>query len=288
MNLNVFYLISIIIGISIQNILKKAYTNKTDRKGVCFFSVLSSMAAMLFFVVSAISTKGSLEWNMKILPYAIAFAVSYAVGAIFSIIAVSVGSLSITSLIISYSLMIPTIYGLFFLNDPVSIGLIPGIILLVISLGLINKKGENVKFSFKWIVSVSLSFLGNGMCSVTQKMQQEAFGGRYKDEFMIIALCIVVVVVGVFVLLKERKEVVYYVKNGWYYGTISGVMNGMVNLFVMILAGLMPVSLMFPLISAGGIIVTYIVSKFLYKESLTKLQFAGFIIGIGSVILLNL
>lgn len=62
----------------------------------------------------------------------------------------------------------------------------------------------------------------------------------------------------------------------------------MVNLFVMILTGLMPVSLMYPLISAGGIIVTYIVSKFFYKESLTKAQLIGFILGIGSVVLLNM
>ena len=91
-----------------------------------------------------------------------------------------------------------------------------------------------------------------------------------------------------FILFKERKEIVYYTKCGWHYGLICGIMNGMVNLFVMILAGLMPVSLMFPLISSGGIIVTYVVSRFFYKESLTKAQFIGFIFGIGSVILLNI
>ena len=65
-------------------------------------------------------------------------------------------------------------------------------------------------------------------------------------------------------------------------------MNGIVNLFVMILSGKMPVALMFPLISAGGIIVTYIVSRFFYKEKLTKMQFAGFILGIASVVFLHI
>ena len=55
----------------------------------------------------------------------------------------------------------------------------------------------------------------------------------------------------------------------------------------MILSGKMPVSLMFPLISAGGLIVTYIVSRFFYKEKLTKIQFIGFIFGLMAVVFLN-
>ena len=49
----------------------------------------------------------------------------------------------------------------------------------------------------------------------------------------------------------------------------------------------MPVSLMFPLVSAGGLIITYAVSKFLYKETLSKTQFIGFVFGLAAVIFLN-
>jgi len=56
----------------------------------------------------------------------------------------------------------------------------------------------------------------------------------------------------------------------------------------MILSGRMPVSLMFSLISAGGLLVTYIVSKFLYKETLTKTQFVGFLFGLLAVVFLNI
>ena len=286
--MNIFYLTFIIIGLAVQNVIKKPYTDKTGGKGVYFFSAMTALAAMLFFVASAIIGKGNLNFDWGILPYAIGFAVSYAIGTIFSVVAVSCGSLSLTSLIIQYSLMIPTVYGIFVLNDPISSGLVLGIILLVISLILINKKDENIKFSLKWIVSVLLAFLGNGLCSVFQKMQQVEFDGQYKDEFMIIALFIVIAVIVFLMIIKEKEQIGLYVKNGWHFGLVCGIMNGMVNLFVMILSGLMPVSLMFPLISAGGIIVTYIVSKFFYKESLSNAQFVGFILGIGSVVLLNI
>ncbi len=67
-----------------------------------------------------------------------------------------------------------------------------------------------------------------------------------------------------------------------------GIMNGTVNLFVMILSGMMSVSLMFPLMSVGGILVTFTVSILFYKEKLTRLQYLGFLAGIGAVIFLNI
>lgn len=49
----------------------------------------------------------------------------------------------------------------------------------------------------------------------------------------------------------------------------------------------MPVSLMFPIISAGGIAATFVISQVFYKEKLSKLQLVGFILGTVSVVLLN-
>ena len=282
--LNTIYLLSIILGVSGQNIVQKIYAGKTKGKGVYVFGMITSICAMLFFLL----TSKDIALNVEVLPYAVGFAISYAVATASLVMAVSCGSLSLTSLIVSYSLLLPTVYGLLFLKDPISIGFIPGIILLIISLVLINKKDEKVKFSLKWIICVILAFVGNGMCSVIQKMQQVRFDGAYKNELMIEALIIVTTILLVLSFAKERKDTKTFVKHGWYLGLICGLLNSMVNLFVMILSGRIPVSLMFPLISAGGIIVIYIVSRFIYKETLTKLQFVGFILGIISVVLLNI
>ena len=204
------------------------------------------------------------------------------------VLAVANGSLSLTSLFISYSLMIPTFYGLVFLKDSISFGFIPGLTLLAVSLFLVNKGDKKARFSFKWIMFVILAFIGNGMCTVIQKMQQVASDGNYKNEFMIVALAIVAVVMFILSMLKEREEIKTYVKAGWHWALICGLLNGMVNLFVMLLSEKMALSLMFPLISAGGLIVTYAVSRFGYKEKLTKVQFAGFVLGLASVIFLNI
>ena len=282
--MNIFYLISIIIGVSAQNIIKKPYTDKTNGKGVYFFSLLTSLSAMLFFVLIS----RGLNFEIRILPYSLLFALSYALTTVFSVLSVACGSLSLTSLIISYSLMIPTFYGLIFLNDDISIGLFPGIALLALSLLLINKKSDDSPITLKWLIYVLLAFIGNGMCTVSQKMQQVAFDGEYKNEFMILALAVVSIILALLIIASERKEIKTYAKFGWHLSIICGIMNGAVNLFVMLLSGKMPASLMFPLISAGGIIVTYIVSRFFYKEKLTKTQLCGFILGTISVVFLNI
>ena len=279
------YLICVILGISGQNILRKVFSEKTGGNGVYTFSTLSCLSAAVFFALTA----SEFHWNTELLPYGIFFALSYGTATIFSILALSCGPLSLTALITSFSLMIPTFYGLIFLKDPVSFGLYPGLVLLAVSLFLINKKGNDAKgVSLKWAICVLLAFLGNGFCSVAQTMQQKQFSGQYKNEFMITALLIVVGIMGLFVVLKERKSVGKYIRAGWYLSLGCGVFNGMVNLFVMILTGLMNVSLMFPLVSVGGIVLTFIVSKVFYKEKLTTAQHIGFLLGIGAIVFLSL
>ena len=240
---------------------------------------------MLFFIF----TSKDFIFDSGLIIYAILFGISYAAATLFSVMAVAQGPLSLTTLIIAYSLMLPTFYGLIFLKDPITVGFIPGLALLVISLILINKKStDSPPITVKWIKSVVLSFLGNGMCSVFQKAQQVKFDGAYKNEFMILALIFVCIILGFFVILKERKEIKFFAKAGTHLALFCGIANGITNLFVMILSGLIPVSLMFPLISAGGIIVTYVVSKVFFKENLTKAQFIGFILGIASVVFLSI
>ena len=282
--MNIFYLVTIILFVAGQNIVQKPYSVKTKGQGAYLFGLMTAFASMLFFVFSS----KNMQWDIRIIPYSLLFATVYATSTIATFVAIASGAMSLTSLITSYSLMIPTVYGLIFLHESISIGFVCGIVLLMISLFLINQKTGSVKISLKWVISVTIAFVAGGLCSVFQNLQQVTFNGAYKNEFMIVALLFVSIVFFIMVLVKEKNGLISYVKTGWYMGLFCGIMNGIVNLFVMILSARMSVSIMFPLISAGGIIVTYIFSRFVFKERLTNRQFAGFILGIISVVLLNL
>lgn len=282
--MDVFLFLSIIIGSAGQNIAKKAYSKKCDSTGVYFFSVMTSIGALAFFAF----TSTGFSPVTALLPYSAAFALCYIVTIVCSTKAMSCGPLPLSSLVISYSLMLPTFYGLIFLKDSVEIGLVPGILLLIISLIFINKKDDSKNISAKWLFLIFLAFLGNGTCSIIQKMQQLRFVATLKNEFMIIALLLVAVVSFLLSMRTEKQDVRVCVKKGWGLALLCGAMNGFVNSSVMLLYSRLQISYIFPIISSGSIIVAFIVSRFIYREHLTRMQLLGLILGICSVICLNL
>ena len=281
--MNAILLVTTLLCLTLKSVLGKVYTDRTDG-GVFTYTVLSGLGTVAFFLV----TSKNLNFQTEIIPYAVWFGVSYLLAGIFGLKAIAVGSLSLTSLVTNCSLIMPTLYGLVFLHEPGNFFLYFGILLLLAALILVNKTSVTVPITGKWILFVMISFIGNGMCSISQKAQQDAFGGTGKNELMIMALTIVIVVNAVLMLIHERKNVKRFVRLGFVTGFVGGAANGVVNLFVMIMVGRMPASVVFPLISAGSIVLMYLISRFVYKEELSPRQKLGFLLGILSVVLLNL
>lgn len=280
----VVLLIAIIIGLTLQNTTKKSYNIATEKGGVYLFGIISALFAMVYFMF----VSDGFDWTSQLLLYALSFAISYAANVIFSVLAVSCGSLSLTALLCSYSLMIPTMYGVLFLREGVGVSFAIGLTLLVVSLLLVNKNEGKASINIKWLLFTLLALVGNGMCCVVQNMQQRAFAGEYKSEFMIMSLGIVVLILLPMLVIFEKRKVITYIKKGWHLGAICGVMNGLVNHFVMILSDRMSISLLFPLVSGGSIVATYFMSKYIYKEKLSVSQLIGFSLGTLSVVVLSI
>ena len=69
--MEVIYLITIILAVALQNAVRKPYTVKTAGMGSVFYSGISALSAMIFFVI----TSGKLEWNPAFIPYSLGFGV---------------------------------------------------------------------------------------------------------------------------------------------------------------------------------------------------------------------
>ena len=65
--MNIVLLVVIIISCSMQGVLKKAFSEKTEGNGAYFFSAFSALVALLFFVFTA---KG-LFFDAAVIPYSI-------------------------------------------------------------------------------------------------------------------------------------------------------------------------------------------------------------------------
>ena len=86
---------------------------------------------------------------------------------------------------------------------------------------------------------------------------------------------------------SERKKFKSYMNHLWIAGIVGGS-SGIGNLCKMVLMSLMNLSLIFPLINAGGIIVTSLVAIFVYKEKLTVKQYLGVLCGIITIVFVGL
>ena len=265
--------------------MTKQYSIKTESGNIDLLTAFSGISALVFFLINA---GGKLNFPIGLLPYALSFAAAFGTALLTSNLAINTGPLSVTTLITSYSLLIPTFYGIVFLKDSIHITLYIGIAALLVSMYLINvKKDESAVFSPMWIVYIILAFISNGMCSTIQKMQQIHFDGAYKNEFMIIALAVVSIVLSAVGIAKgsnNKQTIMPCLK----YGIPKGIFNGLVNYFVMVASAALPNSVLFPSISAGGIVLTFACALTIYKEKLSKAQMIGYFLGIVSVIFLNI
>lgn len=268
----------------VQNAVAKQY-NKQSHTNPYIYSAIVAAVAMLFFFVS---TGGKFDFNGEFVIYSIAFGISYLCAMIGNVVAIGCGPLSLSVLINQLSLIFPTLYGIILLGEKLKFVGYVGILLVFVCLFLVNSGGrKNGKISLKWIVWVSIGCLGNGMCSVTQKIQQNAFSGGYKNEFMIVALLIasvVMYIIGVKTCNSLKKDTAEAVK----YAPISGVANATVNLLVMILMATLPTAVLYPVTMAGGIVLTFILSVTVYRERLTVLQYIGYAIGVLAIVFINL
>ena len=271
--------------ISFQQVIKKLYSVK-HKGGVITFTAASVVFGLAYFCV----TSKEFNYTPELLWYSVAFSITYSLAVVGSILAIKTGPLSLSSLVTSYSLIIPTFYGIIVLGEPTKLMLYVGIVLLVISIFFVNmeKKGEEKKITLKWILCALLSFLANGACSTVQKVQQLDFNGLYKNESMIIALAISSVLLFISAFIIEGKEVKTVIKKGFWFYALCGVANAVTNYFTILLATRMPASITFPVLSAGGIVLAAIISVFGFKEKLSKMQWVGMILGIASIVALNL
>ena len=278
------YLAITTVCLSLLNILKKQYNTKSKAPNGFLFSALTALFSCAFFLVRSGFV---LHFEIGVLPYSLGFAASFAASVLGSFFAIQYGALSITQLVTSYSLMIPTLYGIVFLGDQIKILTVFGFAAVLISVFLISGQGGSARITPKAAAFLLLAFVGNGMCSTVQKMQQLAFHGAYKNEFMVFALAICFFINFIPALFTKKARLAE-TKIAFLPGALAGICNGAVNLLVMVLTALMPTAILFPSISAGGIAIGFLVSVFVYKERLTKRQYVGYSLGILSVILLNL
>jgi len=207
-----------------------------------------------------------------------------------SVAAMTIGPMSLTSLVVMYGMIIPSLAGPIFWHEPFGILQVAGILIMLISLWLLRENNStDAPAKNRWIFLAVICFILSGMAGVIEKVHQSTEGREERLMFLFCA-CTMMFLFSVTGSLFLRKNPVIPVslKPTILLGAISGGIVSIYSQVNLYLAGNLDSLIYYPVANGGALLLTVLISTTVFHEKLSLKQIAGFFIGLCSIILLSL
>ena len=222
-------------------------------------------------------------------------AVSLAVSLFCSIEALKSGVMVLAAMAGSAGLLLPCIAGIFMFNEPMKPMQFIGIALLIFSGWLLigYSKEQIGSFTPRTLLLLIGSMVSNGSVMLAQKMFSKYLPDTSVSIFSFLTFGLIGI--GMFIglvpsLLSQsgRAKIAAVPKPVFLYGTISSIILLAINQLATLAGRNVPSAIMFPINDGGATIITAITASIFFKEKLTVRSVCGLILGIGSLIVINL
>ncbi len=282
--------------VSSQTVLEKSFQlgfRETTSNFLKYNLINGVFASFFLFVLNGFH----LNCNFTTLMYSLFFAV--AVGLCIVLVILALGRTSIPLVYIistSGSVILSTLFGIFALGDEPTINSIIAVILLMTAVLISYSKNQN-KGGKSALLIYLLLFLDNGAVIIIIKLyslELEAASSRVCDEksFYILSNLIIVaacIIIAAFLLLKKKTSFTELIKPFGAKQTLNicarTALNNLDSLVMIWAVTLMDLSIFSVTTSAMIIVANTILSVFLFKEKLSKKQYAAALIAISAIII---
>lgn len=269
-----------------ETMIVKAYGKKYGSGGMFFNAIICLFSLAFFFIVD----KDGLYFPKALFLYGGISCVMYAAGFYSAYLAFKLGSYANTRMMTSTTIIISVVYGVCFLGEPLNAIKILAIALLFLAIFLMNYQKDEKKtpFNFKWLIAVIVTVVSNGAIGILKKEQQMYFQGACDNEFMILSLVGAVVSLVLLSVIGEKGNMINTLKHGTAFGVLAGLCNGATNFITLVVYNFVPISVVSLVTAGGGMVLTFVVSSFIYKEKFTVRQLISAVICVISLILFQL
>ena len=283
--------LAIIISTVAQSASTKAFNRHSTSSSV--FNAIKAFAALVMFALMAVA---GFTFHAPTLLFGLLYGASLCLSMYAGYRALCLGPMALTSMLVSFSIIVPLLWGITFANEQptklqtVALFMLFGAILLTnLDKILGNRGGASAKKGSYglWLFFVATTFLCNGCGSVLQKQYKALYSEAYNDEFMFFAMLLCTVIYVTIAVAKNSLADVRAVKNKWL-GALAGVTNGLASFFTLLLAGLENASILFPIISAGTLLGSLLCGRFIFRERLKLNHYAALTLGIFAVVFLKM
>lgn len=263
-----------------QSAFSKLYAAK-DGKSAAFNLNKAAAGFAVFLLFGAVS---GLSFHLPTVLSGVGYGIFLCVSMYTGFKALSSGPMALTSIVASFSLLLPFFFGICFWNEPLTAFGAAGIALLLPAIVLINgKKAESVNVT--WALYACATLVANGICSIIQKHHQMQFPAQYRTEFMLCALLsVTLLLIGARVAKPVPGEKFTFSA----LGMVSGIFNSAANYIVLYLSATENASVLFPIVSVANIAAVWVIGIVFFHEKLTLRQTVGLLLGVLSVVLLKL
>lgn len=279
----------------LQSATTKLFNRRSSNSSV--FNATKALSSFLMFLLMAIN---GFSLHLPTVLYGVFYGLSLCLSMYTGYKALCLGPMALTSMLVSFSIIIPLVWGITLGNESLNMLRIAALLLLFLSIVLTNadklasliavkRKGESAEKSGGglWFFFVGMTFLSNGFCSILQKQHQTVYSEAYSEEFMFFAMLVCAVIFSALTVSRNSVAEIKSTKGKWL-GAVSGIANGLANFFTLILAGSENASILFPCISAGTLLGAIICGRFLFKEKLKINHYFALIFGILAVVFLKI
>lgn len=295
-----------------QKFCSKQVSNEAKGNTMFHYGGYYQLIAALFSIIT-LSFVGFYGFDFLTVVCALATALCIAVELFASIIALRGCTLVVSQMISVGSLVIPCIYGAFFLDEPMSIWDWVGLVVFFVSIYFLveqpnsaDKQMNSGRISIKTIISLVVCFLGGGFTMVFQKIFaiRVPNGNEAMYSFLMFAMNAVILYVAYLIVAivsknKAAKNVQLADEKGkvklfqplskklLICGALLALAVFAVNLLVTSLAKTVPSAVLFTVSYAISIAITILVSTLFYKEKITWKNIIGIVLGLSAIIIIN-
>ncbi len=252
---------------SCQMGFSKAYSNKygDGMRAVYRSSVLSGLAFVVIMGVKDIITGNPFEMTGFSFVMAIIFALINAICIIFLFGGFRHGQVAKVTLFTNLgSLMVPTIFGFFYSNEPVTVGKIICMLLITGAL-LVNLDFKAKDSDRKAVIYYIVIFIMNGLAGVVMAIHQKnvwGFTSTNEDDlttmimllYAIMCLCVLGFLYGFMPVKEEDTGKVENMPLCIGLSAGNGVLYGIATLLSAVALAYIPTSVQYPLLTGGGVV----------------------------------
>ena len=235
-------------GAVTKNLIPKAGGKEfSTLNGLMTVNIMSGIAGMIICGFSGLSIKSADSLCLIIL--ALIYGLFTLSMQSFYMTAAERGSVSVCSLIYASSFVIQTVFSAVYSGEKCSALNICGILVMIAALTMVSLKDLGGKRGSRIsIILAVISMIFASGVGIVQKIFAHIYGGQGQTEF---TLCVAVV-----------------------------------NKLNVILITVMPGVLYFPVYAAGTVLCSAICSRVIFKENLTRLQWAGIACGVTAIVMI--